>query len=358
MTSNQSRPPSPCRPSAGDLVVALALAGACSSAGGSEPSSARRQPQPPPRPSADASASVAARPARSTPRRRSMPCRGLQRLPRPVQGRQVQQAMDEIAETYEDHFELIEDPLGAGTEPSGKSSRRRSRRRCARDAGRQAGGGVESMIKVTIVKLETAKACSPDSMPVRSWLLAPRPVRRPREFEAGNGARRVHWRGLQRRPEARRSVTVRLGVDVGGTFTKAVAVDARTGALVGQAIVPTSHDAPDGIAAGVVASIRGAQGRSSRQAGAGPIAMVGHSTSLAVNALLEGDLPTVGLVGIGRGAGRRGRTQADGRRGRGARAGSRPAAGVSISRSRPGVIRSASKRSSTSWWRLGSRRWR
>ena len=94
-------------------------------------------------------------------------------------------------------------------------------------------------------------------------------------------------------------MTVRLGVDVGGTFTKAVAVDATTGTLVAQAIVPTSHDAADGIAAGVVASIEGAR-RLVDEASAGPIAMVGHSTSLAVNALLEGDLPVIGLIGIGR----------------------------------------------------------
>jgi N-methylhydantoinase A/oxoprolinase/acetone carboxylase beta subunit len=94
-------------------------------------------------------------------------------------------------------------------------------------------------------------------------------------------------------------VTVRLGVDVGGTFTKAVAVDAATGELVAQAIVPTSHAAVDGIAEGVVASIAAARLRVDA-AGAGPIAMVGHSTSLAVNALLEGDLPVIGLIGIGR----------------------------------------------------------
>jgi N-methylhydantoinase A/oxoprolinase/acetone carboxylase beta subunit len=94
-------------------------------------------------------------------------------------------------------------------------------------------------------------------------------------------------------------VTVRLGVDVGGTFTKAVAVDAATGHLVAQSIVPTSHTAVDGIAEGVVASIEGAR-RAIADAGAGPIAMVGHSTSLAVNALLEGDLPVIGLIGVGR----------------------------------------------------------
>jgi N-methylhydantoinase A/oxoprolinase/acetone carboxylase beta subunit len=94
-------------------------------------------------------------------------------------------------------------------------------------------------------------------------------------------------------------VTVRLGVDVGGTFTKAVAVDAATGELVAQSIVPTSHTAVDGIAQGVVASIEGAR-QAIEEAGAGPIAMVGHSTSLAVNALLEGDLPVIGLIGVGR----------------------------------------------------------
>ncbi|MES2209407.1 MAG: hydantoinase/oxoprolinase family protein [Chloroflexota bacterium] len=92
---------------------------------------------------------------------------------------------------------------------------------------------------------------------------------------------------------------VRLGIDVGGTFTKAAAVDVTTGEVVARAVVPTSHDAPDGIASGVVAVLAAASAAVDR-AGVGPIVMVGHSTSLAVNALLEGDLPVVGLVGIGR----------------------------------------------------------
>ena len=94
-------------------------------------------------------------------------------------------------------------------------------------------------------------------------------------------------------------MTVRLGIDVGGTFTKAAAIDAATGALVARAVVPTTHDAPDGIAAGVVDVLRQAMALVERD-GLGPVAMVGHSTTLAVNALLEGDLPRVGLVGIGR----------------------------------------------------------
>ena len=86
-------------------------------------------------------------------------------------------------------------------------------------------------------------------------------------------------------------MAVRLGVDVGGTFTKAAAVDAASGEVVARAVVPTSHAAPDGIADGVVESIRAAS-EAIRLAGRGPILMVGHSTTLAVNALLEGDLPS------------------------------------------------------------------
>ena len=47
-------------------------------------------------------------------------------------------------------------------------------------------------------------------------------------------------------------VTVRVGVDVGGTFTKAVAYDIDRGKVVAEAIVPTTHAHADGVAAGVV----------------------------------------------------------------------------------------------------------
>jgi N-methylhydantoinase A len=94
-------------------------------------------------------------------------------------------------------------------------------------------------------------------------------------------------------------MAVRLGIDVGGTFTKAAAIDVTSGDVVARAIVPTSHGAPGGIAEGVVAVLRAATEQVTRD-GRGPVVMVGHSTSLAVNALLEGDLPRVGLIGIGR----------------------------------------------------------
>ena len=43
---------------------------------------------------------------------------------------------------------------------------------------------------------------------------------------------------------------LRIGVDVGGTFTDVVAVDADTFALVAQLKIPTTHRAPEGVARG------------------------------------------------------------------------------------------------------------
>ncbi|HSV66769.1 MAG TPA: hydantoinase/oxoprolinase family protein [Mycobacteriales bacterium] len=89
---------------------------------------------------------------------------------------------------------------------------------------------------------------------------------------------------------------VRVGVDVGGTFTKAVAVDSATGALAGRAVVPTTHDHPDGVSAGVVKVVA----ELAAQVGADRIELVTHSTTQAVNALLEGDSVPVGVLGLGR----------------------------------------------------------
>jgi N-methylhydantoinase A/oxoprolinase/acetone carboxylase beta subunit len=89
---------------------------------------------------------------------------------------------------------------------------------------------------------------------------------------------------------------VRVGADVGGTFTKAVAIDSQTGELVGRAVVPTTHDHPDGVSAGVVEVIA----KLVANVGAEAIELVTHSTTQAVNALLEGDTVPVGVLGMGR----------------------------------------------------------
>lgn len=89
-------------------------------------------------------------------------------------------------------------------------------------------------------------------------------------------------------------MSARVGVDVGGTFTKAVAVDAATGAVVARAVRPTTHDHADGVAAGVVAVVT----QLAVELGPGAITLVTHSTTQAVNALLEGDVATVGVIGM------------------------------------------------------------
>ncbi len=91
---------------------------------------------------------------------------------------------------------------------------------------------------------------------------------------------------------------VRIGIDVGGTFTKAAVVDTTTGELLGKAAVPTSHHAPEGVAQGVVEAFREVLSR----AGVGTrlVELVVLSTTQAVNALLEGDVSPVGVVGLSR----------------------------------------------------------
>ena len=85
---------------------------------------------------------------------------------------------------------------------------------------------------------------------------------------------------------------VRVGADVGGTFTKAVAIDSVTGALAGRAVVPTTHGHRDGVSAGVVDVVA----KLVADVGADSIELVTHSTTQAVNALLEGDTVPVGVL--------------------------------------------------------------
>ncbi|HLY25883.1 MAG TPA: hydantoinase/oxoprolinase family protein [Aggregatilineales bacterium] len=92
---------------------------------------------------------------------------------------------------------------------------------------------------------------------------------------------------------------LRFGVDVGGTFTKAVAIETNPYSLVAQALVPTTHNAPEGVARGVVEVLTALL----QQPGvsADRVSLVAHSTTQAVNALLEGDTAYVGIIGMGKG---------------------------------------------------------
>ncbi|WP_406145253.1 hydantoinase/oxoprolinase family protein [Streptomyces sp. NBC_01012] len=92
---------------------------------------------------------------------------------------------------------------------------------------------------------------------------------------------------------------IRVGIDVGGTFTDAVAVDATTLELLGQVKVPTSHHHEDGVAHGIVEALDRLLEETGRAAE--DVAFLAHGTTQATNALLEGDVATVGLIGIGGG---------------------------------------------------------
>lgn len=90
--------------------------------------------------------------------------------------------------------------------------------------------------------------------------------------------------------------TLRVGIDVGGTFTDVVAMDAATRELVAAVKVPTTHRDARGVAAGIVAGIE--RLLASPEVDARGIGFIAHSTTQATNALLEGDLAKVGVLGL------------------------------------------------------------
>ncbi|MFC1559618.1 hydantoinase/oxoprolinase family protein [Candidatus Margulisiibacteriota bacterium] len=92
---------------------------------------------------------------------------------------------------------------------------------------------------------------------------------------------------------------IRIGVDVGGTFTHAVAIGDPDLKLVGQAKVQTTHRDRLGVARGVVDSLKVLLKRS--KISAKDVSLVAHSTTQATNALLEGDVSTVGVISLGSG---------------------------------------------------------
>lgn len=93
--------------------------------------------------------------------------------------------------------------------------------------------------------------------------------------------------------------SVRMGIDVGGTHTKAVAIDNATHEIIGKSSVKTTHDDPRGVAAGVVKSFQNCLTENSISPS--DVVFVAHSTTQATNALIEGDVATVGVIGMAKG---------------------------------------------------------
>lgn len=89
----------------------------------------------------------------------------------------------------------------------------------------------------------------------------------------------------------------RIGIDVGGTFTDAVIIGSETLELVAKIKVFTTHHAPEGVAKGIIIALKTIL----EESGVDPkdIEFIAHGTTQATNALLEGDVSQVGVLGLG-----------------------------------------------------------
>ena len=90
---------------------------------------------------------------------------------------------------------------------------------------------------------------------------------------------------------------IRIGIDVGGTFTKAVALDVKTGEVIAKSTVPTTHSSEKGVSQGILETITTIMKESIIHVN--DIELISHSTTQAINALLESDTSKVGIVAMG-----------------------------------------------------------
>ncbi|WP_261806810.1 hydantoinase/oxoprolinase family protein [Lapidilactobacillus luobeiensis] len=91
----------------------------------------------------------------------------------------------------------------------------------------------------------------------------------------------------------------RIGIDVGGTFTDAAMLDNDSFEIVAKLKIPTTHSHPDGVAFGIVTILK--QILEETHVLPQDVAFIAHGTTQATNALLEGDVAKVGVIGMGTG---------------------------------------------------------
>jgi N-methylhydantoinase A len=90
---------------------------------------------------------------------------------------------------------------------------------------------------------------------------------------------------------------IRIGIDVGGTFTKAIALDMTQNKIVGKITIPTTHSSSEGVSTGIVNALTTLMQKHAIEGS--NIELISHSSTQAVNALLEGDTAKVGIIGMG-----------------------------------------------------------
>ena len=90
---------------------------------------------------------------------------------------------------------------------------------------------------------------------------------------------------------------VRIGIDVGGTFTDAVIIDNASYEVMAKRKIPTTHK--EGVAVGIVKIISTLM--QENNISPEDVVFIAHGTTQATNALLEGDVASVGVIGMGTG---------------------------------------------------------
>src|SRR6185436_20179965 len=108
-----------------------------------------------------------------------------------------------------------------------------------------------------------------------------------RDRRSGHGSRR---RGSHRGRPGDEIMTMRVGIDIGGTFTDAALVDAESGRVRVVKVLTTPEDPAKGFMGALERGLAecGAEGRD--------VAAVVHATTVATNAIIEGKTARVGML--------------------------------------------------------------